>query len=343
MRPDVFSRVARWVSFGEFLVEQVTGEVTTSASMASGTGLLDVHTCDWDAEMLSAVGINRRHLSPIVPLRETARSNIDASARWPRLRGVAWLPAVADGASSSIGAGCTTPSHAAVMIGTSAAERVVWRPTQRFSIPWGAWCYRVDEHRAVVGGALNDGGNLFEWLRSTLKLPAVAAAEAQLATLEPDGHGLTVLPFWGGERSPGWSDNATGAVVGLRLHTTPVHILRACMEAVALRLGALDELLRPALGSDGALVATGGALLRSPTWMQIVADVMGRPLFASAEPEASSRGAALLALEALGVLKQPLEAMRPAVTRSFDPIAAHTERYRAAAERQRRQYDALVS
>jgi gluconokinase len=77
--------------------------------------------------------------------------------------------------------------------------------------------------------------------------------------------------------------------------------------------------------------------------MQIVADVLGRPVSASAEAEASSRGAALLALEALGFLERPLDSLQPAVRRHFEPVAAHTERYRAAGERQRRLYDALVS
>jgi gluconokinase len=77
--------------------------------------------------------------------------------------------------------------------------------------------------------------------------------------------------------------------------------------------------------------------------MQIMADVLGRPVLASAEAEASSRGASLLALEALGVLEVPLERLAPSVKARFDPLASHTARYRAALERQRRLYDALVT
>jgi gluconokinase len=256
---------------------------------------------------------------------------------------VPWLAAVGDGACSNLGAGCSTPDNIALMIGTSGAERVVSSPSSAFQVPWGTWCYRVDERRTVLGGALNDGGSLFDWLRTTLRLPSLQAAEADVAALEPDRHGLTVLPFWGGERSPGWADDARGAIVGLRLHTTQVDILRACMEAVALRFGELDRALLEAMPHAGGLVGTGGALLHSPAWMQMVADVLGRPVSASAEAEASSRGAALLALETLGLLERPLDSLQPAVRRRFEPIATHTERYRAAAERQRHLYDALVS
>jgi gluconokinase len=219
----------------------------------------------------------------------------------------------------------------------------VWAPPDPFQVPWGTWCYRVDERRVVIGGALNDGGSLFDWLRASLRLPALATAEADVAALEPDAHGLSVLPFWAGERSPGWADDARGAIVGLRLHTRPVEILRACLEAVALRFGELDRILLETMPSGREVVATGGALLHSPAWMQILADVLGRPLLASTEAEASSRGVALLVLETLGLLDRPLEDIRPVGRRRVEPRPAHTARYRAAAERQRRLYDALVS
>ncbi len=77
--------------------------------------------------------------------------------------------------------------------------------------------------------------------------------------------------------------------------------------------------------------------------MQIIADALGRPVLASAEAEASSRGAALLALEAVGALDQPLEELGSASTTYYEPVAEHTERYKAAAERQRRLYDALIA
>jgi gluconokinase len=342
-QPDLFKRVARWISFGELVLERLTGQTSTSVSMASGTGLLNVHTCAWDAELLAALGLDRERLPHLVPLAHTSTATAAAANRWPSLKGVPWVPAVGDGGCSNLGAGCATPDRFAVMIGTSGAERVVWSPPDPFQVPWGTWCYRVDERRTVVGGALNDGGSLLDWLRATLRLPALKTAEAEVAALEPDGHGLTVLPFWAGERSPGWADDARGAIVGLRLHTRPVEILRACLEAVALRFGELDRILLEAMPSGREVVATGGALLHSPAWTQIVADVLGRPLLASSEAEASSRGVSLLALETLGLLRRPLAEMPPSVRRRFEPRPAHTERYRAAAERQRHLYDLLVT
>ena len=94
--------------------------------------------------------------------------------------GVPWLPAVGDGACSNVGAGCTTPDRFALMVGTSGAERAIWAPRGDSTIPNGAWCYRVDRRRVVLGGALNDGGSLLDWLRRSLRLPSIVQAEAEL-------------------------------------------------------------------------------------------------------------------------------------------------------------------
>jgi gluconokinase len=256
---------------------------------------------------------------------------------------VPWVPALGDGACSNIGAGCASADRFALMVGTSGAERAAWSPPAEFELPWGVWCYRIDERRAIIGGALNDGGSLLDWLRDALRLPDPEHPDAaELDEIDPDSHGLTVLPFWAGERSTGWADDARGALVGLRLHTRPIEILRACLEAVALRFAEIDRILIGTLPNTREVIATGGALLHMPTWMQIVADALGRPVLASSEAEASSRGAALVALERLGALNEPLEELQPSVSARFEPVPAHTERYRAAAERQCRLYDALV-
>ena len=161
--------------------------------------------------------------------------------------------------------------------------------------------------------------------------------------MRPDAHGLTLLPFWAGERSPGWSADARGALLGLSLDTRPIEVLRAAMEAVAVRVAEIDRLLRHSEPREEEILATGGALLHSPAWLQIMADVLGRPVQVSAVSEGSSRGAALLGLERLGHLDVPLEQLPAPIGRTFDPDPAHREAYLALAERQRQAYDLLVA
>ncbi|HEV8661760.1 MAG TPA: FGGY-family carbohydrate kinase, partial [Candidatus Methylomirabilis sp.] len=133
-----------------------------------------------------------------------------------------------------------------------------------------------------------------------------------------------------------------GALVGLRLATRPIEILQAALEAIAYRFALIRELLGQVLPGPTEIVASGGALLRSSAWMQMMANVLGEPVIASGEPEASSRGAALVALEALGHLPD-LAAAPAAQGSTYSPERGKHQRYRDALKRHRALYDALVA
>ena len=339
-RADVFACAATWCGFGEYLHARLTGRLATSLSMASGTGLLDQVTGGWDGPTLSAAGIEAGQLPPI---DEAPAPGLVAphAARWPALARVPWYPAHGDGACSNLGSDCRGPGRVALNIGTSAALRVVLpEPVgPHAATPWGLWRYRVDAGRALVGGATSEGGNVLAWCRKHLVLPGdPAALEAALGAAAPDGHGLTALPFLAGERSPGWRPEARAALAGLSLDTGGVEIARALLESVAFRLAEVYDRLRPLAAADHVVVGSGGALAHSPAWTQIVADALGVPIALGGDAEASTRGAALLALEALGVAVPEA----PAPLRAVQPGLERHARYRAARERQRRLYDSIV-
>jgi gluconokinase len=301
--------------------------------------MLDQRRMAWDEEVLAALPIDVAQLSPIVDLATTAAGLTgEAAGRLPRLRDVPWVPAVGDGAASNVGSGCVSPERVALMLGTSGAMRAL-TPGLAIAPPEGLWLYRVDRERPLVGGALSNGGNVYTWLHETLRVADHEAVEAEVAAMEPDAHGLTVLPFLAGERAVGWRADARAAIVGLSWSTKPIEILRAGMEAVALRFGRIYERLRPLVPEEHAIIASGG-LLRSPAWMQMIADALGRPMTASEEPEASSRGVALLTLETLGLLR--LRDAEFPLGRRYAPDADRHARYREADARQRRLYDVLL-
>jgi gluconokinase len=208
-------------------------------------------------------------------------------------------------------------------------------------VPPGLWCYRVDRHLALLGGATSEGGNVYDWLRRTLQLGPPAELDAAIAALSPNGRGLAVLPFFAGERSPGWAGNVQATIHGLTLATTPLQILRACMEAVAYRFAVIHHRICGSAGCSHRLIASGGALLNSPAWMQIFADVLGRPVAASAEPEATSRGTALLALRSLGAIAS-IDALPAADGASYEPDMERHTIYRAAIEAQQKLYGQVV-
>jgi len=340
-KPEILQPTARWISIGEYLEWKLFGETAVSYSVASWTGLLDRRRRAWDEALLDALPVTIGQLSPLtdvnVPRRGLGRA---FDRRWPALRNVPWFPAVGDGAAANVGSGCTSSQRVALTVGTSSALRVVV-PDPVDEVPWGLWCYRVDGQRSLPGGALSEGGNLFAWLKATLRLPEPADLESALAVMEPDSHGLTLLPFLAGERSPGWAGHARAVIQGLSMSTTSLEIARAGLEAVALRIGMVFELLKPLLPEGAQVVASGGALVGSPIWLQIITDVLGRTVAVSEVREASARGAALLALEAMDALKDPEEA-QPPIDTLFEPDTGRNEIYREAMERQRGLYEVMI-
>jgi gluconokinase len=229
----------------------------------------------------------------------------------------------------------------ALALGTSGAVRVMVEHDIA-PIPRGLWVYRVARRHSLVGGALSEGGNLFAWLHETLKLEPDATVEAELAGLPADGHGLTVLPFLAGERSPGWHGSARAVIAGLSLHTRPVEILKAGLESIGYRFAILSQLVHEAVPMVTEVVASGGPIWHSPAWAQIIADILGTPLQLSAETEATSRGVAILALSALGHL-QGLDQLPAATTHTCTPVPEHYAIYQAGLARHQHLYDLLVA
>jgi gluconokinase len=126
----------------------------------------------------------------------------------------------------------------------------------------------------------------------------------------------------------------------MSLNTRPVDMLRAALESVALRFRSLFDIMRTRLAEPEQVIASGGALLRSATWTQMMADALHRPVLACIEQEASSRGAALLALERLGVIAHIRDL--PARTGgTFLPNARHREAYEQMLAAQQRLYRKL--
>ena len=308
--PEVFRSAARFVSFCDYLYQQLHGAPpASSSSIASGTGLLDLTTRGWDADLLEVLRVDEERLP--------ALSNEPEAG---------WYPALIDGACSNLGAGCVGRSRAALMIGTSGALRVLYETEVPEPRP-GLFLYLLDERRVVEGGALSDGGNLHAWLNATL-----TACEGSVLERGPDEHRLTFLPFLGGERSVGWNPAASGSIDGLTFETTPRDLRQAALEGVGFRFSAILD----RLPDVEEIVATGHGLLADPEWVQLTADALARPVTVSAVEEASLRGAAVATLERLGH-----EAAAAPLGEVFRPRQDRADAYRSARERQQQLYEVL--
>jgi gluconokinase len=342
-QPDWLNGSAYWLSFGEYLYWQLLGQRAVSYSVASWTGMLNRRSLTWDQDWLAALPVQAEQLSPLVDVNQPLQGLLSPWAeRWPALRGVPWYPAIGDGAAANLGSGCDHPTRIALTIGTTGAMRVVVDPSLA-QVPDGLWLYRVAGHQGLLGGATTEGGNLFAWLRESLQLPPIHELEKELAAREPAAHGLTILPFVAGERAPGWHERARASIIGFTLNTQPVDLVQAGLEAIAYRFSLIYRRVKPYLAAEQhQIIASGGGLLSSPAWLQIMADALGEPILALTEKEITSRGIALLGLQQLGVIQKTSD-LPPTTGQTYLPDPARHARHQQAIERQVALYDLLIA
>ena len=320
-QPTLFARVANWMSPGEWLQRELCGEAVCSYSMASGTGLFNPSTLQWDAQLLKRSRVSPQTLNPL--LEEPRLLSARVQRRFPELRDALWFPAIGDGAAGNLGSGATKANLAALNFGTSAAIRVM-QTAKRAHSPMGLFCYRVDAGRVVIGGAVSNAGNLRAWCLRELNLPNQKTELEDIFSAPPKTEcGLTVLPFWVGERAPTWPEDLRGAIVGFTSSTSARDLLRETQEAVFHRLAQIAELL------PARLFVVSGGIQKSRAELQLLADVLGRNVIACSEPESSLRGAAVSALEKLGITPPP-----PPAGHLIRPRLRYSRQYMWARRRQ---------
>lgn len=336
-QPQTMQRARYWMMLGQWLQHQFFGSAPVTLSAAAWTGLLDRYTLGWDAELLRHLPISAEQLGPLVDLDHATHGLREPWAtRWPALRDIPWFGAVGDGAAANIGSGCVGPDRIALSVGTTGALRVVLADEP--VIPQGLWCYRVGRAEPLLGGATSEGGNLVDWTRRTLQIELGALNQRLLGT--PSDHGLTILPFITGERAPGWAGAVRATFAGIGATTSALDLAQAALEGVTYRWAQIAALLTPTLRTAPVIVASGGTLRHLPGWTQLVADALQLPVALSAEPEATSRGEALLALRALGVVEH-LGQVAAATAQVVQPRLEHAAFHEAARERQQALYAQL--
>lgn len=350
--PDLRKTVACWQSLAACLLARWRGQphAPISNSEAGWTGLLNRRTLSWDETLVNRVGLDPRQLPPVL---DYANSTVGLAepwaSKWPELARTPFFHAVGDGVGANLGSGCSDNTRIALTIGTTGAIRVVLPndPQNREPgpdksdvqpTPDGLWSYPIDSKRWLVGGALTDGGSLYSWLHEKLAVEDTTALLAHAAELPPDAHGLTILPFLRGERAPGWATEAALTISGISPATTAAHLVRAAFEAVALRFRLIYDRLRPLLPPGAEIVASGGALQDNPLWRQILADALQVPVHLVNVDEATSRGAAVLALQALG-LPPPQD---PPTVHTAMPDKEAGASYTQALQRQQELYDRVI-
>ncbi|MEL6384690.1 MAG: gluconokinase [Cyanobacteria bacterium J06626_18] len=335
--PELFNRATRFISIKEYVFYRLFERYVVDYSIASATGLLNLEALNWDAEALSLAGIGAEQLSELVPTTQVLQG---MRSHWATQMGLATnIPVVIganDGALANLGVGAVMPGTVAVTVGTSGAVRaIVDRPQ---TDPDGVlFCYALTPYHWVTGGAVNNGGIALRWLRDqfadTADPPQALGQDSydqlmNLArTIRPGADGLIFHPYLAGERSPLWDANASASFVGLSLHHTRAHMVRAVLEGVIYNLHLVFETLQETIGETDSICAAGG-FAQSDLWRQMLADIFNCEVTIPQSYESSCLGAAILGLFALGYISDlKIAANMLGTTQQHQPIAANVAQY----------------
>lgn len=290
---DILARTWKILSIKDWILWKLTGELLCDYSTASGTGLLELEKKAWSETILAFLGVSSELLPSLcepdisLPLR-----NQDFAWATGLPFGIPVVWGGGDGPFANLGEGCFREREMVVSVGSSGAVRMCARKPV-FDPKGQSWCYYLASDIWVGGGAINNGGIVFSWMRDLVREEEV--------TLDPFCRRPLFLPFLTGERSPYWDPYARGILFGLSFFHTPRELLQAAYEGVAFSIRAVFEMLRRVMG-DPERVVIGGGFALSKTGRKVLCNVLGIPVAVSTYPSSSAKGAFLVALKALGAI-----------------------------------------
>jgi len=275
------------------------GEHATDHSNASRTQLFNTEALGWDPELARIFDVPLSLMPRVRPSDSafgTVAAGVSALAAGTPIHGM-----IGDSHAALFGHGVREPGTVKATYGTGSSlmtltsGRITSRSGLSSTIAWSSSAgvaYALEGNISVSGQAVAFMGSLLG-----LADPAAVAA---LAATVPDSNGVTFVPALVGLGAPYWDPEARGSISGLALGTTPAHLARAAVEAIAFQVADVFSAMETDLGQPLARLSADGGAARNDMLMQFQADLIGRPVLRGELPEVSAAGAALLAASGLG-------------------------------------------
>jgi gluconokinase len=302
--PTLFAKAYKFISIKEYIWYQLFKEYKVDHSIASCTGLYNIHELFWNEKSLQLAGISELHLSQPV---ETNYTKPYEGNMLPFLEmGIPITIGASDGCLANLGSAAHQAGTVAITIGTSGAARVAnAKPIMDISsMPFS---YILDKETYVCGGPINNGGIALQWwmknsAQSVFDELDYEHALSEIARIPPGCEGLIFLPYLTGERAPIWDSESCGVFFGMRLVHTNAHFLRAVLEGICFAMN--DVLYNISKQLSFTSIHVSGGFVKSPQWLQMLADITGKSLILVQPEDASASGAALMAMKATGLIEK---------------------------------------
>jgi ribulokinase len=298
-RRDVYDRADRLVECTDWLMYHLTGAWTLSLNHVAVKWNHVRPEGGWSRPLLRAVDLDDlpgKWPERIIPLgRGDGRLSPRAAAHLGLREGLPVAQGGVDAYLGMLGLGAVRPGDLAMILGSSTCHLAMSREPLLGSGMLGCYPDAVEEGTYTLEGGQTATGSILNWFRQHFGHGATFEEHDALAAAVPAGcEGLICLDYWQGNRCPHKDPRARGVFWGLTLAHGAGHLYRAICEATACGTRAiLDDVAGHGLRIDRVFAGGGG--VRSRLWMQIHADVLGRPIHLPAESEACALGSALAA------------------------------------------------
>lgn len=329
-QPELYQRTDHFLHWSGFVSFMLGAEATVDYSLANRTLLFDLDCSDWSDEILDRAQLDRAKLPPTGPSGSIIGSvSRDSAAELELPIGIPIISGGHDQCCTAVGAGVIKPGQAVYGMGTYICMTPVFnqRPAPAAMMAQGL----NTEHHTVPGQFVsfiyNQGGVLVKWFRDTFAaLERRQAAEtgadiyaALIAEIPAEPSRIMVLPYFTATGPPRFIDDSSGVMVGLKLETSRGEILKGILEATTFYLRECFEALPGEIEITDFRAAGGGS--KSEAWLQICADILGRPFVQPAINEAGVLGAAIIAGTGSGVFPTPAAGVETMVKhqRTFYP------------------------
>jgi gluconokinase len=288
-----------FMSMKEYLLYTWCKKRWIDYSMASATGLMNIHKLDWDEDALQLAGVERKQISEIVSptaILPDVEEEIKRDLQWPL--GTKLVIGAADGQLANLGDGAIKPGEVAISVGTSGAIRQLING-QHVNDNGETFSYAFTDTTSIVGGPTNNGGIVLQWLKDMVEFEGTHEQFLEGAdTVSVGADGLFFVPYVNGERAPVWNQQARGNFYGLSIIHTRKHLVRAVLEGIVFNLYQIGQSLEEIAGPPTSISVNGG-LSKSALWVQIVADVFGKEIQLSGTHHGAAWGASWTALVAM--------------------------------------------
>ena len=308
-----------------FLLWKLTnGEVhATDVTNASRTLLFNIHTLDWDKELLELFDIPESMLPEI---KDTSGifGNIDPRHFFNHSCPISAL--VGDQQAALFGESCFEKSNVKNTYGTggfilvnTGEEAVISKYGLLTTVAWKI----KDELKYALEGSIFVSGSLIQWLRDEMKFIIEAKDSEDLANSVEDSNGVVIVPAFTGMGAPYWNNSCKGAIFGLTRGTSRAHIVRASIEAMAYQSKDLIRVMEEELHQKIEFIKVDGGASVNKLLVQFQSDILEIPVIRPLLPETTALGAARLAGLAVDFYK--MEDFKDESSQRYEPNMKHEE------------------